>query len=66
MLIPKIVGKMKMLTSKKINLHRQTLGTKNWQKDCYDHIVRNETSYWHINDYIINNPTKWDQDKLKK
>ena len=38
---------------------------KLWQRNYYDHIVRNETDYIRIAEYIINNPIKWGEDKFK-
>jgi REP element-mobilizing transposase RayT len=33
-----------------------------WQRNYYEHIIRNEQSYQRITDYIINNPKNWKQD----
>ena len=30
-----------------------------WQKNYYDHIIRNEREYYRIQQYIENNPAKW-------
>jgi putative transposase len=30
----------------------------------WDHIIRNENEYKRIAQYIIDNPTKWENDKL--
>ncbi len=35
-----------------------------WQPRFHDHIIRNQKSYQNISEYIINNPLKWDADKL--
>ena len=35
-----------------------------WQRNYYEHIIRNEESYGVISNYIINNPDKWKEDKL--
>ncbi len=35
-----------------------------WQRNYYEHIIRTETSYQIISDYIINNPDKWIYDKF--
>jgi REP element-mobilizing transposase RayT len=59
MIIPKILGKFQMLTSKQINILRNTLGTTNWQHDYYDHVIRNNESYIRIKQYIIDNPKNW-------
>ena len=37
-----------------------------WQRNYYEHIIRNEQSYQTISDYIINNPAKWNDDKFYK
>ena len=34
-----------------------------WQPRFYDHIIRNDQSYKKIEEYIINNPIKWELDK---
>jgi putative transposase len=39
---------------------------KLWQRNYYEHIIRNESAYLRIAEYIINNPQKWDTDKLHK
>ncbi len=35
-----------------------------WQSRFYEHIIRNEKSLQKIQDYIINNPKNWENDKL--
>ena len=35
-----------------------------WQRNYYEHIIRNETEFKHIWDYIDDNPRKWQEDKL--
>ena len=35
-----------------------------WQRNYYEHIIRNEQSYQTISNYIINNPAKWKEDKF--
>jgi REP element-mobilizing transposase RayT len=62
MVIPKLMGKLQMKTSKGINILRKTPGTKNWQHDYHDHVIRDERSYRRIKNYIINNPKNWKGD----
>ncbi len=38
---------------------------KLWQRNYWEHIIRDERSYNAIRKYIINNPRNWDVDKLK-
>ena len=37
---------------------------KLWQRNYWEHIIRNEKSYFTIADYIINNPKNWDIDSI--
>jgi REP element-mobilizing transposase RayT len=37
-----------------------------WQRNYYEHIIRNAKSYQEISDYILNNPANWPQDKFWK
>jgi len=64
MLIPKIMGKFQMQTSKHINQLNNTPGNKNWQKGFHDHIVRNNDEFQRIKYYIRNNPKNWENDKF--
>ena len=36
-----------------------------WQRNYYEHIIRNAQSYIHISNYITNNPVNWDKDVLQ-
>ena len=35
-----------------------------WQRNYYEHIIRNEESYYKIVDYIRNNPSNWNKDQF--
>lgn len=37
-----------------------------WQPRFYDHIIRNDESFYRISEYIKNNPVKWQEDRLYK
>jgi REP element-mobilizing transposase RayT len=37
---------------------------KLWQRNYYEHIIRDDLSYQRISHYIRNNPAKWDNDAL--
>ncbi len=60
MIVPKIVGKFKMLISKQINILNETPGKRNWQRDYDDRVIRNHSAYLNIKKYIRDNPGKWD------
>ncbi len=42
------------------------LDFKIWQRDYYDHIIRNTQSYHRISKYIIDNPEKWSEKQSNK
>ena len=35
-----------------------------WQRNYYDHIIRNEKDYHRISEYIKNNPILWKEDRF--
>ena len=37
---------------------------KLWQRNYWEHIIRNEKSYHTISNYIKNNPQNWNNDKF--
>jgi REP element-mobilizing transposase RayT len=59
MLLPKIIGRFKMNSAKQINQIRNSSGVPVWQRNYYEHIIRNEKSLEDIRNYIINNPLEW-------
>ncbi len=48
------------------NLGWQPFNKKVWQRDYYEHIIRDERAYINISNYIINNPANWKGDKFYK
>ena len=64
MLLPKIVGRFKMNTAKRINAIRNTPGVPVWQRNYYEHVIRNEADYGQIAEYIADNPRRWEEDTL--
>ncbi len=58
--LSELMGAYKTTTSKQI--HLAGLQDFKWQHSFYDHIIRNEQSYFHISDYIQNNPLNWKTD----
>jgi len=54
-----LIQNFKAVTSRKINTGRETQGIKFWQRDYYEHIIRNERDLERIRKYIIDNPMNW-------
>jgi REP element-mobilizing transposase RayT len=44
------------------NNHWRRFDGKLWQRNYYDHIIRNDHAFQKISHYIINNPLKWNDD----
>jgi putative transposase len=59
----RIIGAFKTVSTKKINQFRNSPGQTIWQRNYYEHIIRNNRSLNRIRCYIINNPIKWEFDK---
>jgi REP element-mobilizing transposase RayT len=59
-----IIGAYKSTTTRLINGLRHTPGLPIWQRNYYEHIIRDEESYFRIAEYILDNPLKWAEDEL--
>lgn len=62
--LSEIVRQLKTFSARRINERRATPGTPVWQRNYWEHIIRDEKSYANIAAYIVNNPAIWQQDKL--
>lgn len=65
-----IIGAFKSITTLEYirgvkNDHWQPFNKKMWQRNYWEHIIRNYESYERISDYIKTNPAKWDDDMLR-
>ena len=61
--LPTIVRGFKSTTTRQINELRNMPEMPLWQRNYYEHVVRNDDDLNEIREYIINNPLKWDLDK---
>ena len=65
--LAEIVHRIKSLTT-----HRYMIGVRDkgwlpfekrlWQRNYYEHVIRNERDYQAINEYILANPINWEED----
>jgi REP element-mobilizing transposase RayT len=58
----RLVGAFKTVSTKKINILRNTEGGIVWQRNYYEHIIRNDDDYNRIHLYIEHNPDSWASD----
>jgi len=60
--IPTIVRSFKSATTLRINLMRQSKGLQVWQRNYFEHVIRNESEWGEIREYIRQNPDNWEVD----
>ncbi|MCD6169906.1 MAG: transposase [Candidatus Latescibacteria bacterium] len=58
-----IVRAFKSAAARRINQIRNTFGQPVWQRNYYEHIIRNEGELNRIRGYIVNNPPRWHLDR---
>ncbi|MFH0975679.1 MAG: transposase [Spirochaetota bacterium] len=61
--IATIIRSFKSAVTRKINEAFILKNKPIWQRNYYEHIIRNEKELNNICGYIINNPAKWEQDE---
>lgn len=57
------VAGFKSATTKRINEIRNTPHLPVWQRNYYEHVIRDEKSLNQIREYILNNPLNWEMDR---
>jgi putative transposase len=58
-----VVGSFKSAASRRINELRGTPGEPVWQRNYYEHVIRDERDLEQVREYILNNPARWDLDR---
>lgn len=58
-----IIGQFKSIVTKRINLTQQHLDGSVWQRNYYEHVIRDEKSLNRIREYIATNAPRWDLDR---
>ena len=54
-----IIGSFKSSVSREINKTRNTMDQTVWQRNYFEHIIRNEKELYAVRKYIINNPKNY-------
>ena len=60
--IPTIIRYFKSAVTRHVNELRGMSNTPLWQRNYYEHVIRNEEDLNDIREYIVNNAMKWDLD----
>lgn len=69
MTLPDVVHRYKTMTTTRYihgirNYGWSAFEKRLWQRNYYEHIIRDEEEYLALSDYILNNPKNWEKDKL--
>lgn len=59
----RLIGAFKTIATKRINEIRAMPGVLLWQRNYYEHVIRNENDLHDIRHYIVNNPLRWMEDE---
>ena len=54
-----IVRSFKSAVTREINMQRGTPGAPVWQRNYYEHVIRDERDLERIREYIVKNPLRW-------
>lgn len=61
--LPAIVRAFKSNTTKRVNALRLTPGVPVWQRNYYEHVIRDDRDLERAREYIIDNPRRWGEDR---
>ena len=61
--LPEIVRAFKTFSARQINQLRHTPGIPVWQRNYYEHIIRNNAALNRIRQYVKANPAHWEKDR---
>lgn len=54
-----VVGQFKAASTRRINLFRGTPSHPVWHRNYYERVIRNETEFAKLYDYVVTNPMRW-------
>ncbi len=60
--LAEIIRAFKSLSGRQVNRLLSRKGKSLWQRNYYEHVIRNETELDRVRRYIVENPIKWDID----
>jgi REP element-mobilizing transposase RayT len=58
-----IVGAFKSISTIEVNRARSSPGQALWQRNYYEHVVRDDDELYRIRKYIVENPARWGDDE---
>ncbi len=64
--LSEVVRAFKSFSARRINVLRNSQGIPIWQRNYYEHIIRNHEDYLSKSNYILDNPLNWENDDENK
>ena len=58
-----VIRALKSISSIRVNRLLSRQGQSLWQRNYYEHIIRNDRDLFQIRQYIDSNPAKWEEDE---
>lgn len=58
------VRAFKSFSARRINALRNRPGAPLWQRNYYEHVIRNEADLREVREYLAGNPLRWELDEL--
>ena len=59
----RLIGAFKTTSTKQIIFIRKTAGIPFWQRNFYEHVIRDDDSLNRIREYKVTNPSRWHTDR---
>lgn len=60
--LPEIVRAFKSFSARRVNAFLGKAGHSLWQRNYYEHVIRDEREWERLHRYIESNPSQWEQD----
>jgi len=61
--LSEMIRQLKTFSAKRINELRRDIGVCVWQRNYYEHVIRDENELTRVREYIAGNPLEWDSDE---
>ncbi len=61
--LPTIIRSFKSAVTNRVNKIHKIPGKKIWQRNYWEHIIRDNDDLFRVREYILKNPEKWQSDE---
>jgi len=61
--LPEIVRGFKTFPARRVNRARRVVGVPVWQRNYWEHVIRNQEAFNRTHEYILTNPKRWQLDR---